>query len=125
VILLHTVLIVLVALLAVGILVVGARFLLVPEAAATAYGVPASAGGDARAYLTIKGLRDGVSGLITIALLLSGSDQTVALFLLVAALIPIGDAAIVLRNGGSKVLAYAMHGGTAVVMAVVAVLLLV
>jgi hypothetical protein len=38
--------------------------------------------------------------------------------------IPIGDAVIVLRNGG-KVLAYAMHGGTAVVMAVVGVLILV
>ncbi|HEY3754260.1 MAG TPA: DUF4267 domain-containing protein [Pseudonocardiaceae bacterium] len=51
--------------------------------------------------------------------------QAVALFLLVAAVIPIGDVVIVLRNGGSKVLAYAMHGGTALAMAVVGVLILV
>lgn len=50
------------ALMGILLLVIGGRFLLFPEAAATAYGVPASPRGDAGAYLTIKGLRDGVSG---------------------------------------------------------------
>jgi hypothetical protein len=121
----NIVLTVLVALVGVLCLWIGARFLLVPEAAATGYGVPASARGDARAYLTIKGMRDGVLGLITLALLLTGAHQAVALFLLVAAVIPIGDVVIVLRNGGSKVLAYTVHGATAVAMVVIGVLILV
>ncbi len=103
---------------------IGYRFLLVPEPAAAGYGVPASSRGDASAYLTIKGLRDGVSGLVVVALLIAGQFTGLAWFLLVAAIIPIGDAAIVLRHGGSKVLAYAMHGGTAVVMIVTALMLL-
>jgi hypothetical protein len=120
----HITAIVLTAALSGVILLIGFRFLLVPDAAAAAYGVPASSRGDAAAYLSIKGLRDGVSGLVALALLLSGQFTGVALFLLVAALIPIGDAVIVLRHGGSKVLAYAMHGGTAVVMVGVALMLL-
>ncbi|HEX5405177.1 MAG TPA: DUF4267 domain-containing protein [Pseudonocardiaceae bacterium] len=121
----HIALIVLVALIVAGLLYVGVQFLRAPEAAAAGYGVPASSRGDARAYLSIKGMRDGVSGLIVLALLLSGLDTAVALFLLVGALIPIGDAVIVLRNGGSRALAYGMHAVTAVVMMVVGVLLLV
>lgn len=116
--------IVLSALLGAMILFIGFRFLVVPEPAATAYGVPASSRGDASAYLAIKGVRDGVSGLVVIALLATGQLTAVAWFLLVAALIPIGDAVIVLRHGGSKVLAYAMHGGTALVMVAVALMLL-
>lgn len=43
-------------------------------------------------------------------------------FLLAASLIPFGDALIVLRHHGSKVLAYAMHGGTGVLALVIAAL---
>jgi Na+/proline symporter len=100
----------------VGILVVGVRFVLIPESAATGYGVPASGRGDAAAYLANKGVRDGVSGLIVLALLAAGQLTGAGWLLLVAALIPIGDAVIVLRHGGSKVIAYAVHAATAVVM---------
>jgi hypothetical protein len=120
----HIAALVLAGLIGVTVVFIGARFLLVPEAAATAYGVPASAAGDASAYLSIKGVRDGVSGLVTLALLAAGQYPGLAWFLLLAALIPFGDAVIVLRHGGSRTLAYTVHGGTGIVMIGVALMLL-
>jgi hypothetical protein len=101
---------------------IGLRFLFVPEPAAAAYGVPASASGDASAYLTIKGVRDGMLGVITLVLLIVGPHSAIGWFVLAASLVPFGDAAIVLRHKGSKVLAYAMHGGTGVLMLAIAAL---
>lgn len=42
-----------------------------------------------------------------------------------ATIIPVADATIVLRNGGSKSIAWGVHGGTAVVMLATTALLLV
>ena len=58
------------------------------------------------------------------ALLIAGQFTGLAWFLLPAALIPIGDALIVPRHGGSKALAHSVHGGTAVVMVATALMLL-
>jgi hypothetical protein len=113
------------ALIGVLMLVIGGRFLLVPEAAATAYGVPASPRGDAGAYLMIKGVRDGVSGLVVLALLAAGQHQALGWFILVAALIPVGDALIVLQHKGPAAVAYGIHAVTAVLLVAIGVLLLV
>lgn len=111
----------LVALIAVGIIVVGARFLIVPLPAAAAFGVPAN---DAHplAYLWAKGTRDIVSGLLLFALVRIGAGRrVVAVFMAVAALIPIGDFLNVYANehAGNPV-ALAIHGGTAVGMLILA-----
>jgi hypothetical protein len=45
--------------------------------------------------------------------------------MLAATIIPLGDATIVLRNGGSKSVAWGVHGGTAAVMLVTTALLLI
>lgn len=45
--------------------------------------------------------------------------------MLVATVIPVGDALIVLRSNGPKVAVYGIHGITAVVMLAISVLLLV
>jgi hypothetical protein len=45
--------------------------------------------------------------------------------ILAASIIPLGDAAIVLRNGGSRAIAWGVHGATAVVMLITSALLLV
>ncbi|HEX3650913.1 MAG TPA: DUF4267 domain-containing protein [Pseudonocardiaceae bacterium] len=113
---------VLTALLGVTVVWIGLRFLLMPEPAAAAYGVPASAEGDASAYLSIKGVRDGSLGVLTLVLLLTAPHAVIGWFLLAVALIPFGDMVIVLRHHGSKVLAYAMHGGTGVLAVAIAVL---
>jgi hypothetical protein len=46
-------------------------------------------------------------------------------WILAMAVIPIGDAAIVLRRGRSKLIAYGVHGATAALMLAVAGLLLI
>jgi hypothetical protein len=45
-------------------------------------------------------------------------------FVLVATIIPAADAAIVLRHGGTRAIAFGIHGATAVIMIVTAALLL-
>jgi len=114
----------LVALIAVGIIFIGARFLVLPLPAAEAFGVPAE-GTRTLAYLWAKGTRDIVSGLLVIALLwLRVGRRVLAVFIGVAALIPIGDFINVYLNvGANNPMALAIHGGTAVFMFVLAALL--
>lgn len=109
-------------LLSLMILFIGFRFLLVPRPAAAAYGVPAKADGDP-AYLTIKGLRDGSYGLVGLALLAFVGPHAEAWFMLIVALVPLGDTVVVLRHGGTKAVAFGIHFATAVVILVGAGLL--
>ncbi|NUP41314.1 MAG: DUF4267 domain-containing protein [Streptomyces sp.] len=104
------------------VLFVGARFLLQPHPAAAGYGVPAKPDGDA-AYLTIKGLRDASSGVVGLALLAFAGAHAEAWFMVGVALVPFGDAAIVLRHGGTKAAAYGIHVATAVTVLACAALL--
>ncbi len=101
---------------------IGARFLLAPRAAAAGYGVPASPTGDG-AYLAVKGVRDLALGLLGLALLAFAGARAEAWFMLVAALIPLGDMLIVLRHGGTKAIAFGIHLATAVVVLISAALL--
>ncbi len=103
-------------------LLIGARFLLVPHAAAAGYGVPSKKDGDA-AYLTIKGLRDGTYGLLGLALLAFAGARAEAWYMLVVALLPLGDTLIVLRNGGTRAVAFGIHFATAVAILINAALL--
>jgi Domain of unknown function (DUF4267) len=104
-----------------GISFIGARFLLAPAKAAAAYGVSVGA---TDPYLSVKGVRDIASGLITFVLIANGDPDVLADFLLAAAVIPVGDAAIVLKRGGKKATAFGVHGATAATMAVTAAFLL-
>ena len=112
------------ALIGLGIIFIGARFLLTPEVAAAGFGLPASAAGDAGAYLTTKGVRDIVSGLFVLVLLASGQTRALGLVLLVASLIPLGDMAVVLAHTGPPSIAFGVHGVTAVTVLLDAYLLL-
>ncbi|WBC10666.1 DUF4267 domain-containing protein [Micromonospora sp. WMMA1947] len=104
------------------IVLIGARFLLAPRAAA-GYGVPAAEGTGDPAYLTVKGVRDLTYGLVGLALIAFTSADAVAWFMLVVALAPLGDTVIVLRHGGSRAVAFGVHFATAVVVLVSAALL--
>lgn len=104
------------------VLFIGGRFLFAPRAAAAGYGVPAKENGDG-AYLTVKGLRDGAYGLLGLALLAFAGVQAEAWYMLVVALLPLGDTLIVLRNGGTKAVAFGIHFATAVVVLISAALL--
>jgi hypothetical protein len=104
-------------------LFLGYRFLFQPGPAAAGYGVPADPGGDAGAYLTIKGLRDGTLGLVGLVVLAFAGAGAEAWFMLAVALIPLGDTLIVLRHGGAKAVAFGVHFATAVIVLISAGLL--
>ena len=111
-----------VVLLAAGIIFIGIRFLAAPLAAAAAFGVPAGATPQ-MAYLWAKGTRDVVSGLLLLAVLaMRVRPRVIAVFILVAALIPVADFVNVYLNMG-YVSALAIHAGTAAFMITLAALL--
>jgi hypothetical protein len=108
-----------------GITAVGTRFLVSPEKAAAGYGISVGqevSGADP--YLSVKGVRDVASGLMTFVLMATREPRVLAGFLLAAAVIPVGDAVIVLRRGGRKSTAYGVHLPTAATMIATAAILL-
>ena len=109
-----------------GIIFIGARFILAPRVAAAGYGVQPDLGQrSVRAYLSVKGVRDIASGLIVLTLMAAGATHPLGWMILAATIIPLGDATIVLGNGGPKSIAYGVHGLTAAVMLITSVLLLI
>jgi len=115
---------ILAGLIAAAIIFIGARFILAPRTAAAGYGVPADPDQPSvSAYLSVKGIRDITSGLFVVILMINGATELLAWIILAATLIPVADAAIVLRNGGPKATAFGVHGGTAVVMLITTALL--
>lgn len=107
---------------AIAIIVIGVRFLLAPQVAAAGYGVPDERG---NAYLAVKSVRDMTFGLVAFLLIVSHATHLLGWFMAIAAIIPVADALIVLRSGGSKAVAYGVHGTTAVIMLATAALLLI
>ena len=53
-----------------------------------------------------------------------GSGHALGWFMLIATIISIGDAAIVLQQGGRRAVAFGVHGGTAAAMVIISGLLL-
>ena len=106
------------SLIAVGIVFIGSRFLWDPSAASRDFGIPNSPSPSTgfTGWLAVKGARDIVSGLFVFLLMADGSPRLLGEFLLVASLIALGDAAIVLRSGGSRTAAFGIHGLTALVI---------
>src|SRR5262245_30419695 len=109
---------------AAGIIFIGWRFLLAPSAAAAPYVVSSVAEHHSRARLFAKGIRDIASGLFAAMLIAYGSAHALGWFMLIATLIPIADAVIVLHQGGSRTIAFGVHGGTAAATLIISGLLL-
>ena len=105
-------------LIAVGIVFIGARFLWDPATASRDFGVPnpPSPADGFNPWLAVKGTRDIVSGLFVFLLMANGSPRLLGEFMLVASLIAMGDAVTVLRSGGSRTVAFGIHGVTALVI---------
>src|SRR5262245_32138174 len=111
---------VLAALLAVGIIVIGCFYLVSPERISGTFGLkPPASDADTRAWLRPKGVRDVAAGLVVLAMMLTADRRSVGIALLVEAIIPLGDMSIVLASGGSKSRAFSIHGVTCAVMLVV------
>src|SRR5215831_2609621 len=90
---------ILAALLAVGIIVIGCFYLVSPERISGTFGLkPPASDADTRAWLRPKGIRDVVAGLVVLAMMLTADKRSVGIALLVEAIIPLGDMSIVLRS---------------------------
>ena len=116
---------ILAALVAVGIIVIGCFYLVSPERISGSFGLkPPASDADTRAWLRLKGIRDVVAGLIVLTMMLTADGRSVGIALLVEAIIPLGDMSIILGSGGTKSKAFSIHGVTCAVMLVVAFLLI-
>jgi hypothetical protein len=112
-------------LIAAAIIVIGARFLVAPRAAAAGYGIQPDLGQPSvGAYMSVKGVRDIASGLFVFILMAAGATHLLGWVILAASIIPLADTAIVLGNGGPKSIALGVHGLTAAVMLMTSALLL-
>lgn len=105
-------------LIAAAILFLGARFWLAPSTASAGFGIAASPplSTGFTAWLSVKGTRDIVACLFVILLITNGSPHLLGEFMLLASLIAFGDMVSVLRSGGSRALAFGMHGLTGLVI---------
>ena len=108
---------ILAALLALGIIIIGGFYLGSPERISGTFGLkPPASDADTRAWLRLKGIRDVAAGLVVLAMMLAANSRLVGIVLLVEALIPLGDMSVILGSGGSKSRAFSVHGLTCAVM---------
>ena len=116
---------ILAALIAMGIIVIGCFYLVSPERVLGSFGLkPPASDADTRAWLRLKGIRDVAAGLAVLTLMLTGDNRTTGIVLLVFAIIPFGDMSNILVSGGRKATAFSVHGVTCAVMLVVGLLLI-
>ena len=113
------------ALMAVAIMVIGCFYLVSPERMTGSFGLkPPASDANTRAWLRLKGIRDLVSGLVVLTMMLTTDTRPVGIALLVEAIVPLGDMSIVLGSGGSKSKAFSIHGVTCALMLAVGLLLI-
>jgi hypothetical protein len=116
---------ILAALMAVGVIVIGCFYLVSPERISGSFGLkPPASDADTRAWLRLKGIRDVASGLVVLTMTLTAESRLVGIALLVFAIVPFGDMSIILGSGGRKAAAFSVHGVTCAVMLVVGLLLI-
>jgi hypothetical protein len=116
---------ILTALIAAGIIVIGCFYLLSPELISGSFGLkPPASDADTRAWLRPKGIRDVASGLVLLTMMLTADSRLVGIALLAFAIIPLGDMSIILGSGGSRSKAFSVHGATCAVMLVAGLLLI-
>src|SRR5215469_10903351 len=121
----NTIPLILAALIALAIIVIGCFYLVSPERILGTFGLkPPASDADTRAWLRPKGIRDVASGLVVLAMMLTVDTRSVGIALFVLAVIPFGDMSIILGSGGSKSRAFSIHGVTCAVMLVVGLLLI-
>lgn len=106
------------------IIYVGLSYLIAPQATAADFGIPTWPRQEGAAFLAVKGVRDIATGLVILALLLTGHRRALGWATAAIAFVPLGDAVIVLNSGGAAATALGVHGSTAAAVLLTAVLLL-
>ncbi|PSL22394.1 uncharacterized protein DUF4267 [Chitinophaga ginsengisoli] len=112
------------ALVAIGIIFLGIRFMLAPGAGAEGFGIPLADTKEAIAYGWIKGIKDIFSGIVVLIFLITRMPRATAFVFGAAIIIPVSDCLTVLAVNGTKDITHLLiHGITAVYMAVTTILL--
>ena len=112
------------ALVAAGIIILGMRFILAPNAGAEAFGIPLAHTKEAVAYGRIKGIRDIFSGIVVLIFLISRQPRATAFTFGAAVIIPVSDCLTVLAvNGAQDVAHLLIHGVTSVYMIITTIFL--
>jgi hypothetical protein len=110
-------------LIALGIIFIGARFIINPKVGAEGFGIPFHNVNDI-AFGRVKGIRDIFSGLVLLPLLVLRMRKAVAWVFTAAIIIPATDCLIILAtNGPSDIQHLLIHGLTALFMAITSFLL--
>jgi hypothetical protein len=111
-------------LVALGIIAIGALYILVPGTMSRSFGLPPPDNGAGTAWwLRLKGVRDIATGLAVLTFMAWGAPRALGLILLVFALIPMGDMLLILAAKGSTRHALGIHGLTATAMVAAVALL--
>lgn len=105
-------------------LYIGFGYLIAPQANAAEFGVATWPRDEGAAFLAVKGVRDIATGLVVLALLLTGHRRALGWALAAIGFVPLGNAVIVLNSGGTAATALGVHGSTAAAVLLTAVLLL-
>ena len=109
---------------AVGIIFLGIRFILAPNAGAEGFGIPLGHTKEAMAYGWIKGIRDIFSGIVVLAFLISRQPRATAFAFGAAIIIPVSDCLTVLAvNGVQDVTHLLIHGLTSIYMIITTIFL--
>lgn len=111
---------------AAGIIAIGLMYLSTPRRATLSFGLPLpEEGANLAWWLRLKGVRDVVSGLVVLSVLVWGGSVVAGIVLLVEAIIPLGDMSLILAAKGSTKRALGIHGVTAALMVAAAISLII
>jgi hypothetical protein len=91
-------------------------YLFAPAATASSFGFSVWPTGAEAEMLSVKGMRDIVSGVAPLVLLAIGQRRALGWVLLCEALIPLADGSLILIHGGSAAAAFGIHYATAAVV---------
>ena len=110
-------------LIALGIIFIGARFIISPNAGATGFGIPFTSNNDLP-FGRIKGIRDIFSGVVLLPLLMLRMRRATAWVFTSAMIVQATDFLIVLSTNGSSDISHLLiHGLTVAYMAITSFLL--
>lgn len=107
-----------------GMIFIGARFLLAPETAEAGYGIHFNNQGD-YSFHYIKGIRDVFSGLVICILVLTKQTKALGTTLAVGTIIPVADMLIVLSKDYNGIAQAVPHISAIIVCAVAGTILLI
>jgi hypothetical protein len=120
-----TIPLILAALIATAIIVIGGFYIASPERVIGSFGLKMPApDADTRAWLRLKGIRDMASGIAVLTMMLAGDTRAVGILMLAFATIPFGDMSNILVSGGRRATAFSVHGVTCAVMLVAGLFLI-